>query len=118
MTSRVELEARTKQFAVDVVRFVSTWPRNKIGEVISFQLLKSATSIGANYREATRAESKADFRHKMAIVEKEASETQYWLELCREVPIGSPPVAAKLYNESSQLLAIFTATNRTLKQNQ
>jgi four helix bundle protein len=66
------------------------------------QLLKSGTSIGANYREANRAESKADFIHKLAIVEKEASETLYWLELMLESGIGAN-------EEAKELLAIFTA---------
>ena len=112
---RKELEQRTKDFALRVVRFVAGLPKNKVSDVLGYQLLKAATSVGANYREAGRAESRADFLHKMAIVEKEASETQYWLELCRDAPLGSPAEVATLYNESGQLLAIFTASNKTAK---
>jgi len=78
-------------------------------------LLKSGTSIGANYREANRAESKADFIHKLAIAEKAASETVYWLELMLEVGIGGKQEALRLMQEARELLAIFTAAGRTSK---
>jgi four helix bundle protein len=74
-----ELEKRTKKFALEVIKFVADLPKNKITNVLGYQLLKCGTSIGANYREANRAQSHQDFIHKIAIVEKEASETQYWL---------------------------------------
>jgi four helix bundle protein len=112
---RAELEKRTKEFALRVVRFVAGLPKNKVADVLGYQVLKSATSIGANYREAGRAESRADFLHKMAIVEKEAAETQYWLELCRDAPLGDPAEVAALHDEATQLLAIFTASNKTAK---
>ena len=78
--NKTDLEIRTKRFALNIIQFVATLPRNKVGDVITHQLVKSGTSVGANYREATRAESRNDFIHKIAIVEKESSETQYWLE--------------------------------------
>lgn len=71
---REELEKRTKQFALDVIGFVKNLPKSKASDVIAYQLLKSGMSIGANYREATRAESKADFVHKLGLVLKEAKE--------------------------------------------
>ena len=114
MDSR-DLEQRTKRFALRVIRFVAAFPRNKVSDVIGYQLLKAATSIGANYREANRAESKADFVHKIGIVEKEAPETQYWLELCDEAPVGDPGERRELRAESGELLAIFTTTGRTAK---
>lgn len=80
------------------------------------QLLKSATSIGANYREANRAESKGDFLHKIAIVEKEASETQYWLELFSDSNIGSAEDLGWLLQEATELLAIFTSIGKTSKK--
>ena len=79
-----ELEQRTKLFALRIVQFVGTLPENKVTNVLGSRLLKSGTSIGANYREANRAESRNDFVHKIGIVEKEASETRYWLELIHE----------------------------------
>jgi four helix bundle protein len=80
------------------------------------QLLKSGTSIGANYREANRAESKADFIHKLAIAEKEASETVYWLELTTEAQIGDRKDVAKLLREAREILAIISAAGRTSKE--
>ena len=72
-----ELEQRTKGFALRIIRFVAALPKSKVSSVLGYQLLKSGTSIGANYREANRAESRNDFIHKIAIVEKEAAETVY-----------------------------------------
>jgi four helix bundle protein len=80
---KTELEKRTKIFAIKVIRFVAKLPKNKTTDVLGYQLLKSGTSIGANYREANRAESRNDFMHKIGVVSKEAAETQYWLELFR-----------------------------------
>ena len=85
---RAELETRTKEFALQIIRFVSALPKNKVTDVLGYQLLKSGTSIGANHREAGRAESRADFIHKITIAEKEAAETEYWLELFQEEGIG------------------------------
>ena len=65
--NKQELEQRTKQFSLEVIRFLESLPRNYLGEALGRQLIKSGTSIGANYREANRAESKADFIHKLAI---------------------------------------------------
>ena len=79
------------------------------------RLLKSGTSIGANYREANRAESRDDFIHKIALVEKEAAETQYWLELFEEAGEGNPDERRWLLQESGELLAIFTSIGKTSK---
>ena len=74
-----ELEKRTKLFALRIIKFVAALARNKANDVLGYQLVKCGTSIGANYREANRAESRNDFIHKIGIVEKEAAEIQYWL---------------------------------------
>ena len=87
-----------------MIRFLQSLPKNYLGEALGRQLLKSGTSIGANYREANRAESKADFIHKLAIVEKEASETLYWLELMLEGGIGANQEAMRLMQEAKELL--------------
>jgi four helix bundle protein len=110
-----ELEKRTKGFALRVVKFVSALPKSKATDVMGYQLLKSGTSIGANYREANRAESRNDFIHKIAVVEKEAAETQYWLELFEEAQIGNKEERRWLLKESGELLAIFTASGKTAK---
>lgn len=77
-----DLEKRTLKFALKIIKFEATLPNNKTGEVIEFQLVKAGTSVGANYREANRAVSRNDFIHRLGIVEKESSESLYWLELC------------------------------------
>lgn len=112
---KFELEQRTKKFALRVIRFVADMPKSKITDVVGYQLLKSGTSIGANYREANRAESRDDFIHKIAIVEKEASETQYWLEICQEAQLGKEEDRQWLIKESGELLAIFTSIGKTTK---
>ena len=117
ITKREQLEERTKKFALNVIKFVSNLPKNKVTDVLSYQLLKAGTSIGANYREANRAESRNDFIHKIGIVEKEASECQYWLELCEEAEIGETEERKSLLLESGELLAIFTRIGKTTKNN-
>src|SRR5437773_12457980 len=109
-----DLEARTKRFALSVIRFSSSLPRTREGDVLARQLLRSGTSIGANYREANRGVSRADFANKIGTVQKEASETQYWLELFIESDILKTP-PTKLHAEGSELLAIFTAIGKKLK---
>ena len=115
---RTELEKRTKKFALKVIKFVADLPKNKITNVLGYQLQKCGTSIGANYREANRAQSRQDFIHKIAIVEKEASETQYWLELFDASDIGNPESLSWLLTESGELLAIFTSIGKTTKSRQ
>jgi four helix bundle protein len=114
--TRTELEKQTKTFAISVIHFIDNLPKNKAGRIMSMQLLRSATSIGANYREATRAESRRDFVHKIAIVEKEAAESLYWIELFEEAMIGNPGQLKLLFHECNQLVAIFTRIGRTTKQ--
>ena len=79
-----ELKARTKQFALRVIRLVESLPRGRTADVIGKQLLRSGTSVGANYRAACRAKSTADFISKMGTVEEEADESLYWMELLIE----------------------------------
>ena len=112
---KVELERRTKAFGVKVVRFVAALPRNRVGETLGIQLLRSGTSIGANYREANRAQSRSDFIHKIALVEKEAAETQYWLELFEDARIGDSEERQLLLQECNALLAIFTRVGKSTK---
>lgn len=112
---KVELEKRTKQFALRIIAFAATLPVGKICDVIRYQLVKAGTSVGANYREANRAESRNDFIHKIGIVEKEASESQYWLEICDEAKFGDARKREWLLQESGELLAIFTSSGRTAK---
>ena len=115
--NKEELEERTLAFALHVVRFVAAFPRTTIADILGRQLVKAGTSVGANYREANRAESRDDFIHKIAIVAKEAAESGYWLDVCRQTPLGDSKVAAQLLAESKELLAIFTQSGKTAKAN-
>src|SRR6266571_2858204 len=103
-----DLEQRTKRFAVAVIKFSSSLPRTREIDILIRQLIRSATSIGANYREANRGVSRADFANKIGTVQKEAAETQYWLELLIESGVGKD-TAVELLKESSELLAIFAS---------
>ncbi len=111
-----DLENRTKRFALDVIRCCSDLPRDRAADVLARQLLRSATSIGANYREANRGVSRADFGNKIGTVQKEASETQYWIELLLESGLAHEKPFLELHHESSELLAIFTSIGKKLKE--
>ncbi len=79
-----DLKERTKKFALKIIKLVASLPRTREADIIGRQLLKAGTSVGANYREANRARSKAEFRAKIGIVEQESDESLYWLELLKE----------------------------------
>src|ERR1043165_2475403 len=109
-----DLEHRTKRFSLNVIKFTAAVPRTREADVLARQLLRSGTSIGANYREANRSVSRADFANKIGVVQKEASETQYWLELFIESKLlKAAPV--ELHAEATELLAIFTSIGKKLK---
>jgi len=107
-----ELEERTRKFAVRIIRLSTKLPNTPEGRAIRTQITKSGTSIGANYREANRARSKADFRNKIDICESEASETQYWLEVITEAKWLSWKELKPEHEECSELLAIFTSVGK------
>ncbi len=109
-----ELESRTKKFAINIIRLSIKLPRTEEGKVIKTQLTKSGTSIGANYREANRSRSKADFRNKTKICESEASETGYWLEIISELKWADANRIKSVLSESNELLAIFTSIGQKL----
>lgn len=111
-----ELEKRTKQLALRVIKLADALPRTRVANVLANQVLRSGTSIGANYREANRAQSREDFIHKIAVCEKEAAETEYWLELLVEANLVRRAMLTPLLNESSELLAIFVSSGRTAKR--
>ena len=113
-----QLKQRTKKFALDIIRFVESLPNGKTAEIIGRQLLRSGTSVGANYRAACRARSSADFiAKKMGIVEEELDESIYWLELLVDSGIMSSERAALLAKEADELLAISVSSIRTAKGN-
>ena len=107
---------RTKALGLGVIRLVEALPRRKTGEVIGRQLLRSATSVGANYRAACRARSVADVCSKLAIVEEEADETIYWLELLTESGLVAPPAATPLKAEANEIVAMTVASIKTLRE--
>ena len=107
-----DLQERTKAFALQIMDLVEQLPRSRSGEAVARQLIRSGTSIGANYREANRAESKDDFIHKVALATKEASETAFWLELISESPHLKTTGSAELSQESRELLAILTTIGK------
>lgn len=111
------LKLRTKRFALDVIRFVENLPSGKTGDVLGRQLLRSGTSVSANYRAACRARSPADFIFKMGIVEEEADESVLWLELLIDAGKVSSVKTAPLLNEANQLVAITVASINTAKRN-
>ena len=110
-----QLEQRTKIFAVKILKLSAMLPNTIESKVIRNQVSKSGTSIGANYREANRSRSKADFINKMKISESEASETVYWLEIIGEFEWIENSILIEMLNESSELLAIFSSIGKTLK---
>jgi len=115
---KAQLERRTLAFAVGMAKALDGLPNRPVWKVIVVQLAKSATSIGANYREANHAESKADCAHKVAIACKEASETVYWLDILLQLEPLTPPQKESLKllrAESSELLALFRSIGRSLR---
>lgn len=110
------LEKRTRKFAVNVIGLSTQLPNTTEGRVVRNQLTKCGTSIGANYREANRARSNADFVNKIKICESEASETQFWLEVIVEVGWKSWQEIKPNYEECGELLAIFTSAGKNAKK--
>jgi four helix bundle protein len=110
-----ELKARTKAFAVRVVKLIDALPRGLAAQVIGRQLLRPATSIGANYRAACRAQSRAEFAAKLSIVVEEADETLYWLELIEETGLMKPELLTAMVKEARELTAIMLASRKTAK---
>jgi len=107
-----EIEKRTLKFAVQIIRLSASLPNTPEARVIRTQITKCGSSVGANYREANRSRSKADFKNKIAICESEASETQYGLKVIIEVGWKNRQQVTAEYEECSELLAIFTSIGK------
>jgi four helix bundle protein len=116
--SKAELIARTKAFSLRILKLVDHLPRTTSGRAIGNQLVRSGTSVGANYRAACRSRSRAEFIAKLGIVAEEADETIYWLELIRDGNLLSANKLKELIKEADELTAIFTAGRRTSSRNQ
>jgi len=118
MTERsVQLQVRTKAFALSIIRLVRTLPNKPESWVIGKQLLRSGTSVAANYRAACRARSRAEFLARLGVVVEEADETAFWLDLLLETGIVQSPEIQRLTSEANQFVAMFSAAQLTIKRN-
>ncbi|HEY1788852.1 MAG TPA: four helix bundle protein [Verrucomicrobiae bacterium] len=113
----IDLKDRTKKFALRVIRMTEALPRNRVADVLAKQVLRSGTSVGANYRAACRAKSPKDFIAKMGIVEEECDETIYWMELLVESGQIKLSRVESLTREADELLRIVVASSKTARRN-
>ena len=112
-----ELQLRTKQFALCIFKLVDALPRTSTGRAVGNQLVGSATSVGANYRAACRARSRAEFAAKLGTVLEEADESLYWLELIRDGELMSDSKISLLLKEANELTAILAAGRKSAASN-
>jgi len=116
--NEVEFKRRTKQLALPVIRLIQALeaiPHNLTAQIISKQLIRSATSVGANYRSACRAKSTADIIAKLSLVEEEADESLYWMELIVESALIPQEKLTDLMSETTEILAMTVASIKTLR---
>ena len=106
---------RTKKLAVAIIKQMDKLPNSRAADVVARQVIRSGSSVGANYRAACRAKSTPDMINKMKIVEEEADETQYWLEILVEAGISPKEQIADLHKETDEILAITVASLKTLR---
>ncbi len=111
-----EFKNRTKQLAIRTIKMVESLPQTTTAQVIGKQVLRSSTSVGANYRAACRAKSTPDMLYKLAIVEEEADETSYWLELLVEAQIVPTARLKNLMSEVDEITAMIVSSIKTLRQ--
>ncbi|NSL90599.1 four helix bundle protein [Chitinophaga sp. Mgbs1] len=111
------LQDRTKKFHIAVIQLCQILPKNAAAYEIAKQLIRSAGSVGANYRAACRAKSKSDFIYKIKVVLEEADESLYWLEILKETRIVPPEIIKSLIREAYELVLIFNASDKTAKDN-
>jgi four helix bundle protein len=109
------LRRRTREFALRVIKVAEELPKSAVGRVVGSQLLRSGTSVGANYRAAKRAKSTADFISKMGTVEEETDETLYWMEIILEAGLMEETKLAELVKEADEILAMVVASIKTAK---
>jgi four helix bundle protein len=115
LSKQEELRNRTKRFALRIIRLFRRLPRTAEAQVLGKPLLRSGNSVGANYRAAGRARSKAEFISKMGIVVEEADEAVFWIECLIESAIVKPDLLSDLLSEANELIAIFAASQRTAR---
>ena len=112
-----ELKIRTRKFAIDVLNFVDKFPNRRSANNIGTQLGRSAASVAANHRAACRYRSHAEFVAKKGLVEEEADESVFWLDITPETKNSTVEIVSPLLNEARELTTIFTAANKPAKQN-
>ncbi len=111
--NETDMKLRTKRFALDVIQLVSKLPKTTEGRVVGNQLIRSGTSVGANYRAACRGRSKADFIAKLGVVEEEADESCFWMEIIIEGKILAQSEVEVLLKEANEITAIIVASRKT-----
>lgn len=112
---RKAFQERTRRFALDAIRLVEGLPRSQTAAVLGKQLIRSATSVAANYRAACRARSDAECLAKLGIVEEEADESMFWIEMVRDTNLASEATLAALLDESNQIVAIIVTSIKNLR---
>ena len=112
-----ELKNRTQKFAVSIFKLIDKLPNTKSANIIGNQLGRAGSAVAANYRSACKPKSRADFISKIGIVEQEADESEYWLNMLKETGNGSTEEINPLIKEADELTAIFTASGKTAKRN-
>ena len=113
--TEAEFKSRTKDIALRTINLVESLPGTRSAEVIGKQLLRSGTSVGANYRAACRAKSTADIIHKLSIVEEEADESLYWLELLIAAKLVPEHKLSALYGDINEIVAMTVTSIKTLR---
>jgi four helix bundle protein len=111
--TKEELKSRTKDYALRIIKIIEALPKTTTGRAIGNQLIRSGTSVGANYRAALRARSKAEFVAKLGIVIEEADESEFWLELIVGAKLLKKRLVEPLLKETNELIAIFVSTRKT-----
>jgi four helix bundle protein len=117
MRNEPDLKKRTKAFALRILKLVDAMPKTTAGRALASQIVRSGTSVAANYRAACRAKSPADFIAKMGIVEEEADETLFWLELLEESELVTGAKLTAIKQEANELIAITVASIKTARRN-
>ena len=112
-----QLKKRTQAFGFSIIKLLNCLPRFGPAQIIGKQLVRCGTSVGANFRAASRARSRSDFLAKLKIVEEECDESIYWLELLLSMQVANPNSIRKLIDEANQILSIIVASIKTVRQN-
>ena len=111
--TEAEMKQQTQRFALRILKHAEALPSNRTGHAIANQIVRSGTSVAANYRALCRSKSRADFVNKTSIIEEEADETAFWLEMIRDAGLASSKQIQPLLNEANELVAILVASRKT-----